>query len=387
MASCVSKLNFTLLLSVALLGSGSAPAQPDTVKSAADAAVSPVMKKYGIPGMTVGIVVNGDRYVFNYGVASRETHAPVTDATLFEIGSISKTFTATLASWAQADGQLSLADRTSKYLPALRGTKFGEVTLLNLGTHTPGGLPLQLPDAVTNDEQLMQYLQQWRPAYAPGTYRTYSNPGVGVLGIVTAKAMHQDFVTLVQQRLFPALGMTSSYINLPQTKIADYAQGYTVDGKPIRMAASVISNETYGIKTTAGDLLRFLEANMTMPALNDALGRAITETHIGYFKAGAMIQDLIWEQYAYPVTLETLLRGNSAQIILNATPVTAIRPPMAPRADVLVNKTGSTNGFGAYVAFIPQERTGIVILANKSYPIAARVALAYELLSRLEARR
>jgi beta-lactamase class C len=376
-----------VLLAVALLGAGSAPAKADAVKSAVDAAVSPVMKKYRIPGMTVGIVVNGDRYVFNYGVASLETHAPVTGATLFEIGSISKTFTATLASWAQADGQLSLTDRTSKYLPALRGTKFGEVTLLNLGTHTPGGLPLQLPDDVTNQEQLMQYLQQWRPAYAPGTYRTYSNPGVGVLGIITAKAMHQDFVTLLQQRLFPALGMTSSYINVPQTKMADYAQGYTAEGKPIRMSPSVISVETYGIKTTAGDLLRFLEANMMMLALNDALARAITETHIGYFKDGAMIQDLIWEQYAYPVTLKTLLAGNSPEIIFNATPVTAIRPPMAPRRDVLVNKTGSTNGFGAYAAFIPQERTGIVILANKSYPIAARVALAYELLSRLEARR
>lgn len=387
MTSCVSKLNFTLLLSIVLLGAGGAPAQPDTLKGAVDAAVSPVMKKYGIPGMTVGIVVNGDRYVFNYGVASLESHAPVTDATLFEIGSISKTFTATLASWAQAGGQLSLTDKTSEYLPALRGTKFGEVTLLNLGTHTPGGFPLQLPDDVTNDEQLIQYLQQWRPAYVPGTYRTYSNPGVGVLGIITAKAMHQDFVSLVQQRLFPALGMTNSYINLPQAKMIDYAQGYTEEGKPIRMSASVISPETYGIRTNARDLLCFLEANMAMLALNDALARAITETHIGYFKDGAMIQDLIWEQYAYPVTLETLLRGNSPEIIFNATPVMAIRPPMAPRGDVLVNKTGSTNGFGAYVAFIPQERTGIVILANKSYPIAARVTLAYGLLSHLEARR
>ena len=96
-----------------------------------------------------------------------------------------------------------------------------------------------------------------------------------------------------------------------------------------------------------------------------------------------MTQDLIWEQYAYPVELKTLLEGNSYQMILEATPVTKITPPMEPRNDVLINKTGSTNGFGAYVAFVPEKQLGIVILANKKYPIEDRVTIAYQIFSKL----
>ncbi len=371
------KLQLGLALMLAL-----AP-QPQSVKSLVDGAVAPVMTKYGLPGMEVGIVAGGQRHVFTYGVSSLKTREPVTQATLFEIGSISKTFTATIASWEQVDGRLSWSDKTSKHLPALQGTKFGEVTLLNLATHTPGGFPLQLPDGITTEEAFLTYLRQWKPAYAPGTYRTYSNPGVGVLGIVTARAMNRDFVSLLQGRLLPALGMTSSYLDVPPAKLPDYAQGYTAANEPVRMSPSIISPQTYGIRTTAGDLLRFLEANMGMLDLDDRLQRALTRTHTGYYRVGAMTQDLIWEQYAYPVTLDELLAGNSTKIIYDATPVTAIRPPLAPRRDVLINKTGSTNGFGAYVAFVPEERLGIVILANKSYPIAARVALAHDILARI----
>ena len=356
---------------------------PDRIESAVDTAVRPEMAKYSIPGMAVGVTVAGKSYVFSYGVASTETRQPVTRDTLFEIGSITKTFTATLASYAQVCGYLSLSDKTSKYLPSLQDSKFGEVSLLNLGTHTPGGLPLQVPDKIGNNDQLMQYFKDWRPAYQPGTYRTYANPGIGTLGLITAKSMGEDFVGLMEHRLFPALGMNSSYINIPEAKMADYAQGYTKEGAAIRMASGVLSSETYGIRATAADLIRFVEANISPIGLDEKLQRAITATHTGYFKAGPMTQDLVWEQYPYPVALKTLLEGNSPEIIFNATPVAELQPPERPRDDVWINKTGSTNGFGAYVAFVPKKRLGIVILANKSYPIADRVTTAYQILMSL----
>lgn len=118
-----------------------------------------------------------------------------------------------------------------------------------------------------------------------------------------------------------------------------------------------------------------------MLKLDEKFQRAITQTHTGYFKAGVMTQDLIWEQYAYPVTLKTLLEGNSPTMIFNATPVTEIKPPQAPHEDVWINKTGSTNGFGAYLAFIPEKKLGIVILANKNFPIDERVGTAYRILT------
>ncbi len=251
------------------------------------------MKKYAIPGMAVGLIVAGRPYVFDYGVVSLETRNPVTRDTLFEIGSVSKTFTATLASYAQANGRLDLSDRTSKYLPSLRGSKFGDVTLLNLGTHTPGGLPLQVPENIKDNDQLMKYFQDWQPNYPPGTYRTYANPSIGMLGLIAAKSMNQDFDTLMEQHLFPAFGMTSSYINVPKAKMANYAQGYSSKGAPIRMADAVLSAEAYGIRTTAADMVRFVEANMKLIKLDAKLQGAVTDTHTGYFKAGDMTQDLI----------------------------------------------------------------------------------------------
>ncbi|AWM26917.1 Beta-lactamase [Sinorhizobium fredii CCBAU 25509] len=64
--------------------------------------------------------------------------------------------------------------------------------------------------------------------------------------------------------------------------------------------------------------------------------------------------------------------------------MTRLDPPLPPRDDALINKTGSTNGFGAYAAFVPAEHIGIVILANRNYPIPARVKAAYQILTELQ---
>jgi beta-lactamase class C len=213
----------------------------DSVRKIVDATIPALMAKDGIPGMAVGITVAGKSYVFNYGVASKHPHTPVTNDTLFEIGSFSKTFTATLASWAQVQHRLSLTGTAATYVPQLAGTPFGNVTLLSLGTHTPGGVPLQFPDDVTNNAQLMKYLKHWHPAYPMGTYRTYSNVSIGMLGFITAKSMGEDFRSLIQQRLFPALGLKHSFIAVPAGERSNYAWGYTGKGKPIRMAAGILS--------------------------------------------------------------------------------------------------------------------------------------------------
>ncbi|MDQ6929095.1 MAG: beta-lactamase [Candidatus Eremiobacteraeota bacterium] len=346
-------------------------------------AILPVMQQYRVPGMTVGIVINGRRSVYNYGVESKTTARPVTSHTLFEIGSVSKTFTATLVSYAQVSKKLSLSDMASTYLPSLRGSSFDRVSLLNLGTHTSGGLPLQVPTGITNEAQLMTYLHDWKPAHAPGTYRTYSNASIGLLGMIAANSMHKDFRALMEGELFPRMGLKNTYLNVPKSQRKNYAQGYTLADAPVRMTPGVLALEAYGIRTTAGDMLRFVALNMQMLALDQRVQRAITGTHTGYYRIGTMTQDLIWEQYQYPVALKELLAGNSAKISYEANPATALAPPSAPRSEVLINKTGSTNGFSAYVAFIPEKKTGVVILANKSYPIDARVKVAYEILSHL----
>src|SRR3954454_6464807 len=123
-------LVFLLLLAISAAASSAGDEKANVEKCVAEA-VQPVMERYGIPGMAVGIVCNGQCFVFDYGTASKATGKPVESGTLFEIGSVTKTFTATLASYAQAIGQLSLSDNASKYLPALRGSSFDKVTLLH----------------------------------------------------------------------------------------------------------------------------------------------------------------------------------------------------------------------------------------------------------------
>lgn len=70
-------------------------------------------------------------------------------------------------------------------------------------------------------------------------------------------------------------------------------------------------------------------------------------------------------------------------MILEPNPVENLAPPLPARQAALYNKTGSTNGFGGYVAFVPGEQLGIVMLANRNYPNQARIQAAHQLLSAL----
>ncbi|CAM4364850.1 class C beta-lactamase [Bordetella muralis] len=354
------------------------PESPVNISQAAEQ----VMREYNVPGMAISVTDHGKQTFYNFGVASKTTRQPVTSDTLFEIGSVSKTFTATLATYAQTLGRLSLDDSPARHLPYLRGSSLDNVSLAHLGTHTAGGFPLQVPDAITNEKQLMRYFVAWTPQYAAGTARTYANPSIGLLGVVAAKASGLPFKTAMERQLFPLLGLHDTYIDVPPAKLENYAQGYNKADAPVRVNPGILADEAYGVKTTARDLIRFVQLNIDSSRGGSDLDKALRNTRVGYFTLGAMTQDLVWEQYEESVELKDLLDGNSARIAYETHPVQAIAPPRPPLQAAWVNKTGSTNGFGAYVAFLPAQRKGIVILANKNFPIEARVRLAYLILMR-----
>jgi beta-lactamase class C len=180
--------------------------------------------------------------------------------------------------------------------------------------------------------------------------------------------------------VFTPLGLRDTFLAVPEDQMSRYAQGYTAAGTPHRIDPGPLAAEAYGIRTTASDMLRFVDANMNLIQVGDTLQRAIIDTHTGYYRIGAMTQDLVWEQYHYPAPLSGLLEGNSNHIAFEANPAVKIDPPSHPESDVVLNKTGSTSGFGTYVAFIPRRKMGIVLLANRSYPIEARVMAAYRIL-------
>ena len=255
--------------------------------------------------------------------------------------------------------------------------------MIHLATHTAGGFPLQVPDSVQNERQLLDYLKGWQPVYPTGTQRSYANPSIGMLGVIAAKSMNLPFTQAMEQQLFPQLGLTSSYYSVPENKMALYAQGYNKQDEPVRLNPGVLGNEAYGVKTTARDLIHFTELSLGQGEASPLLRKALADTRTGYFQVGPMTQDLIWEQYAYPVELKSLLVGNSNKMAYKNNGAIALNPPLAPQQAVWVNKTGSTNGFGAYAVLVPTEQKAIVILANKNYPNDARVELAYEILKAL----
>lgn len=352
------------------------------LRTAVDAAVQPAIEQYRIPGLAVAIVHKGKQHFFNYGVADRDSGQPVNEHTLFELGSVSKLFTATLGAYARAEGKLRLDDKASQHLPALRGSAFDSISLLDLATYTPGGLPLQFPDAVHSERQMLDYYRSWQPAYPTGSQRQYSNPSIGLFGHLAAAGLGEPFDQALERRLFPQLGMRESHVRVPQAQMARYAWGYREE-QAIRVQPGPLDAEAYGVKSTTADMLRFVEANLDPSQLPEPLRQAIATTQQGYYRVGDMSQGLGWERYAYPITLQRLQAGNSSQMALEPHAVERFATPQPAEGDLLLNKTGSTNGFGAYVTLLPARDTGLVILANRNYPNAERVRIALEILEAL----
>ncbi|AVF93289.1 class C beta-lactamase [Vibrio diabolicus] len=350
------------------------------LKSVVDECAKGLMNEYDIPGLAVAVTIDGMRYFYNYGFADESKGSLVTNDTIFELGSISKTFAATLTGYAQEKGKLNMDDKVKDYIPELENSVLGNTKLVHVATYTAGGLPLQFPSEVTNDADMIQYYKTWKPEYEAGTKRKYSNPSIGLFGYIGALSMKSDYTEMMETVILSELGMTNTFVDVPKDKLNNYAFGYSSEGKPVRVNPGILDAQAYGIKSTSLDMLQYIEANMGQAQLNTDIENALERTHTKYFDTDTFTQAVGWEGYDYPVSLSQLLKGNSSDVILNAKPVQASLSGTLGR-DVWYNKTGSTGGFGAYVAYVPSEKIGIVILANKNYPNAERVEAAYNIIS------
>ncbi|MCU6349747.1 ACT family cephalosporin-hydrolyzing class C beta-lactamase [Enterobacter quasiroggenkampii] len=376
-------LSCALLLSVAS-AAFAAPMSEKQLAEVVERTVTPLMNTQAIPGMAVAVIYQGQPHYFTFGKADVAANKPVTPQTLFELGSISKTFTGVLGGDAIARGEITLGDPVTKYWPELTGKQWQGIRMLDLATYTAGGLPLQVPDEVTDTASLLRFYQNWQPKWKPGTTRLYANASIGLFGALAVKPSGMSYEQAMTTRVFKPLKLDHTWINVPKAEEAHYAWGYR-DGKAVHVSPGMLDAEAYGVKTNVQDMASWVMVNMMPDSLQDSpLKHGIALAQSRYWRVGAMYQGLGWEMLNWPVDAQTVVGGSDNKVALAPLPAREVNPPAPPVKASWVHKTGSTGGFGSYVAFIPEKQLGIVMLANKSYPNPARVEAAYRILDALQ---
>ena len=379
------KTSLLCTLLVCLSGSALATTPEEAqVAQLVNPTITALMKAQAIPGMAVAVLYQGKPYFFTWGQADVAGNKPVTRQTLFELGSVSKTFTGVLGGDAVARGEIALSDPASKYWTALSGKQWEGITLLHLATYTAGGLPLQVPESVTDAAALEKYYQTWQPEWAPGTKRQYANASIGLFGALAVKPSKMDFEQALTRRVLKPLNLNHTWVTVPASEQANYAWGYR-DGKAVHVSPGMLDAEAYGVKTSIVDMAGWLQANIQPDHIQNAsLKKGVAIAQSRYWQVGEMYQGLGWEMLDWPVEARTVVDGSDNKVALAPLPAQEVTPPAPPVKASWVHKTGSTGGFGGYVAFIPEKEIGIVMLANKSYPNPARVEAAYRILDALK---
>ena len=218
------------------------------------------LRHFELPGLTLGLTVpNGLSTVLNLGFADRDARTPITPDTLFQIGSISKSMTATVIHQLAAEGRLRLTDRVSALLPTVPLPAGNAITVQHLLDHSAG-----LPD----DAPVFPPGGLWT-GYAPGAHWHYSNTGYDILGKLAERTAGKPLGRLIGERILTPLGMRRSRGAIVGADRTLYAQGYEaadpavpyVFGTPLEPAAWV--DVTFGagsVASTADDMLRWLRS-------------------------------------------------------------------------------------------------------------------------------
>ena len=286
-------------------------------------------------GMVIGLVDGGRRVIAVGGV---------TGDNVFEIGSITKTFTASVLADMVARGEVRLDDPVANYLPrAVRMPVRGRpITLLDLATQS-SGLP-RMPDNFTprdssnpyadySVQQLYEFLSRYHLPRDPGAAYEYSNLGMGLLGHTLSLKARTSYEPLVTRRILTPLGMTETAITLTPAMRARLAPGHDGEGHVVANWDLPTLAGAGALRSTAKDLITFLVANLDSTAT--PLSRTLRQTHT--------------ERQA---TNDPNLKIGLAWHVLT-------RP-----VGKIVWHNGGTGGYRSFIGFDPARRIGVVVLCN-----------------------
>ncbi len=293
-------------------------------------------------GIATARLHNGEVQFAGHGVVA-DGGAPVSERTIFEIGSISKLFTNLLLAQLALDGAVSLHAAVADYLP--RGTVIPslggrQITLFDLATHS-AGLPAIPPDLGFLDpanpyrdygaEQLLAFLANYRLPREPGSQFEYSNAGAALLGLALAHAGGKPYPDLVAERVLEPLGMSDT--GFAPVDPQRLATGHDRAGKPVPHWQFDVFAPAGAYCSTAADLVRFLEAasEVTPTSLAPAFALMLAEQR----PAGS-----------------PNMRIGLGWMVLNG--------PTGP----LIWHNGITGGFNSFIGYAPEGKIGAVVLAN-----------------------
>jgi CubicO group peptidase (beta-lactamase class C family) len=230
-------------------------AQPGAAElDALDRRIRAEMEESVIPGVLVGVASHGRLlHVRSYGLADVELRVPVTDSTVFEIGSISKQFVSAAVMLLRQEGRLELDDPIHDYLADLPSEWLG-VTIRQLLTHT-SGIPdyeeIQTYEAYRfrfTPDEIIRVAHSRPMDFEPGTGWYYSNTGYFLLSLIVERIEGRPLGEVLRERIFEPLGMGQTRMADPEDIIPHRASGYWVD----RMGRELMNRDATQTSSTLG---------------------------------------------------------------------------------------------------------------------------------------
>jgi CubicO group peptidase (beta-lactamase class C family) len=324
-----------------------------------------LIEQYTEVGTAVGVINKQQEQIFIfYGTKMLNENDPPDGNTVYEIGSITKTFTATLLAEMVLNGTVDLEDTVGQYLPAGQVTMPAyngvKIYLKHLATHS-SGIPKRPHDssypvppgydpinsyAAYTAEHIYDYLTNYCTLTGtPGTVYLYSNTGGGLLGHTLGLVDGSSYEEILNNIILNPLGMNNTTVYITATQNTNLAMGYSDNFEPrSNWDANDIFQGAGFIKSSLNDMLIFLKANMGL--IENPLEDAIALTHQAHFNVGTVTYD------DRPGEVFELTIGLGWHKLQDSEGRTYFR------------HGGSTNGQSAYIGFDLSNLTGVVILCN-----------------------